>query len=321
MTPVKLESTQEHMIELNPNKPYIISKPEEFFPGIINPLKRNTTRVFLNIDTRFRENYYASSSTNYILSLPTNFNSILSLQLLSMEMPTSYYVISKQFGNNYFTLIVEDEEPRVITIPNGNYSESGILTYLNDEMQKLGGNFQYITFNINIDSNGDGSNQMIVNIDPTKNLSFSLNFQANNLGMDDKNTPLPLKLGWKFGFRNGIYENNITYVSEGIVDLSGPKYMYLVIDDYNTNVSNNFYGIFNSSILNKNILARITINVPNFATFSENNFNIVTYPRIYYGPVNLQNILIQLLDEYGRIVDLNNMDYSFCLSLQKVYDI
>ena len=30
---------------------------------------------------------------------------------------------------------------------------------------------------------------------------------------------------------------------------------------------------------------------------------------------------IQLLDEYGRVIDLNNMDYSFCLTFQSVYDL
>jgi hypothetical protein len=28
-----------------------------------------------------------------------------------------------------------------------------------------------------------------------------------------------------------------------------------------------------------------------------------------------------LLDGYGRVVDLNNMDYSFCLTMTIVYDI
>jgi len=233
------------------------SKPKDFFPGVFNPLKRSTSRVYLNIDTRFRENYYGSSSTNYNLSLPTQFNNVLSMILFSIEIPTSYYVISKQFGNNYFTLIVEGENPAVITIPNGNHSATGIITYLNDEMLKMGGNFQYVSFNVNIDDTGDGSNQMIVNIDASKNLSFSLNFQANMYGEEDRNTPLPLKLGWKFGFRNGIYENNVTYVGEGIVDLSGPRYLYLAVDDYHNNVGNDFYGVFNSSILNKNILNKL----------------------------------------------------------------
>jgi len=27
------------------------------------------------------------------------------------------------------------------------------------------------------------------------------------------------------------------------------------------------------------------------------------------------------LDEYGRIIDLNNMDYSFCLTMETIYEL
>ena len=124
------------------------------------------------------------------------------------------------------------------------------------------------------------------------------------------------------GFRNGKYEGNLNYVSEGIVDVGGPRYMYLAIDDHNNNVNNGFFSAFNSSLLNKNVLARISLqNASSFGVFSENNFNLVTSPRDYFGPVNLQHLNIQLLDEYGRVVDLNNMDFSFCLTLITAYDI
>ena len=99
------------------------------------------------------------------------------------------------------------------------------------------------------------------------------------------------------------------------------KYFYLVIDDYNNNVINGFYSAFNSSILNKNILARISYQDGSFINFSENNLSLITAPRQYFGPVDIQKLHIQLIDEFGRFIDLNNMDYSFCLTLQTVYDI
>jgi hypothetical protein len=123
------------------------------------------------------------------------------------------------------------------------------------------------------------------------------------------------------GFRNGIYVNNGSYVSESVLDVTGPRYFYLVVDDYNNSVVNSFYSAFNSSLLNKNILARISLQALPFNILEQSNLNIVTITRDYFGPVNLQNLNIQLLDEYGRIVDLNYMDFSFCLNLTSIYDL
>jgi hypothetical protein len=151
--------------------------------------------------------------------------------------------------------------------------------------------------------------------------ALSLDFQADRFGIDDRNTPLPLKFGWMLGFRNGIYVNNLNYVSEGVTDVTGPRYLYLVVDDHNNNVNNGFYSAFNSSLLNNNILARISLQSNFFSVQLSNNLSIVTNPREYFGPVNIQNLSIQLLDEYGRVIDLNNMDYSFCLTMTTAYDI
>jgi hypothetical protein len=75
-------------------------------------------------------------------------------------------------------------------------------------------------------------------------------------------------------------------------------------------------------LLNKNILSRISLqSVGKFTSLSENNLAVITFPRQYFGPVDIQKLHIQLLDEYGRIMDLNNMDYSFCLTLQSTYDV
>lgn len=329
LKPVKIENKEEHMVQVRENRPYLSSFPGEFFPGVINPIKRRVNKQNLNIDTRFRENYYGSSSSNFNVTLPLMINNVLTMQLAAIELPITFYNISKQYGNNFFTLTVNNVS-QVVNIADGNYSYTGIVNLLNTTMTNIANsdpsltNFQYILFGVNINNN-NGSGQMIVGIssllNPSPVTSFSLNFQADRNGIDDRNTPLPLKLGWTFGFRNGIYENNISYVSEGVIDLLGPRYLYLVVDDFNNNVNNNFYSAFNSSILNKNILARISLQSNTFNIFSENNLNIVTTPRQYFGPVKIQNLNIQLLDEYGRIIDLNNMDYSFSLTFQTAYDL
>ena len=338
LKPVKIEDADnEHMIQVRQNIPYLNSSPSEFFPGIINPLGRKINRQNLNIDTRFRENYYGSLSTNFNVSLPLTFNNVLTMQLAAIELPITFYNISKQCGNNFFTLSVTNPSDtsslisHVVNIPDGNYTYIGIVNLLNTTMTNIANSdlllldyFRYIIFGINV-SNNNGSGQMFVSIindtSVPSGIEFSLNFQADRNGIDDRSTPLPLKLGWTFGFRNGIYENSVNYVSEGIVDLLGPRYIYLVIDDFKNNVNNSFYSAFNSSILNKNILARISLKANTFNVLIENALNIVSTPRRYFGPVNIQNLNIQLLDEYGRVIDLNNMDYSFSLDFETVYSL
>ena len=333
-----IEENGSNFLIQKPNTPFSQSFPSEFYPGTINPLKKRSLRQYLNIDTRFRDNYYSTSSTNFHLDLPIKFSDVTTMQLTAFEIPNSYYYVSDKLGNNFFTITIEDVgTSEVFFIPNGNYTSSGIVNYLNHYVSSgtnggpLGGApyFEDLVFSENIDTGtgsggtGSGSEQMVIGIKSGATLfNFTLNFQANSFGEEDTSTPLPLKFGWLIGFRNGIYTGNSSYVSEAVIDLKGFKYMFLVVDDYNNNVSNSFYSAFNSSILNKNILARVSLqNVGYFDTASQNNLALVTTARQYFGPVDIQKIGIQLLDEYGRVIDLNNMDFSFCLTLQSIYDL
>jgi hypothetical protein len=318
----KLEDTQEHMIQVRDEKPYLSSYPSEFFPGVINPLKKRTIQKNLNIDSRFREAYYTTSSTNYNINMPINMNDVVQMQLSSIELPTTYYVISKQYGNNFFSISANGLPSQVINIPDGNYDQYSIINSINNELSLLPSPFNKILFSINLVNGNTGSAETLVGFyDLSGNTSLELNFQADRYGNDDRDTPLPLKFGWTLGFRNGVYVNNLNYVSEGTLDLSGPKYLFLVVDDYKNNVNNSFYSVFNSSLLNKNVLARISVSANTFNLLGQNNLNVITTPRQYFGPVDLQIFNIQLLDEYGRVVDLNNMDFSFCLTLTIIYDL
>jgi len=309
---------------------YSQSQPSEFYQGTINPLNKRILRQNLNIDTRFRENYYNTQSSNFHLDLPLRLTQVVSLQLSALEIPTSFYAISSIFGNNFFVLQISNPgvDPLIVIIPDGNYDYLSFIDYINVFLQSqtvnvLYGDIQFIAdANTPAGTGSGGTGRMVVGIHTTSLITgYSINFQTDRYGNEDKQTPLPLKCGWLMGFREGYYENNLSYVSEGIIDLFGIKYIYLVVDDFNNSVNDGFYSAFTSSILNKNILARISLQGNVFNLLSQNNFNLITTPRQYFGPVDIQKLQIQLLDEYGRIINLNNMDYSFCLTFQTIYDL
>jgi hypothetical protein len=307
-----------------PNTAFAKSLPSEFYEGVINPLTKRILRQNINIDTRFRENYFSTQSSNFHLDLPLRLTQVVSLQLSALELPSTFYAISQVFGNNYFVIRIAGEDPLIVTIPDGNYTYSVLQTYLNTYLTGITIPLPYQSLSFTADNSipssvPSGTGKMSVS--SSTSTPFTLDFSTNKNGNEDNSIPLQLKFGWVIGFRKATYSGLDSYTSEGVVDLVGPKYLYLVIDDFNNNQNDGFYGAFTSSILNKNILARISINGSVFNILSQNNLSLITTPRQYFGPVDIQKLQVQLLDEYGRVIDLHNMDYSFCLTFQTVYDL
>ena len=50
------------------------------------------------------------------------------------------------------------------------------------------------------------------------------------------------------------------------------------------------------------------------------NSNPLSKVRKYTGPVNIAKINIKLLDKFGNLINLNNMDYSLTLELELLYE-
>jgi hypothetical protein len=145
-------------------------------------------------------------------------------------------------------------------------------------------------------------------------------------------TPNPLDykqlFGWILGYREPLYKNTVEdlygyvyYKSESVLDLSGPKYLFLIIDDFNKSMNINFLTSSVKGLLKDNIIARISQKGQLFSIQSQNDFSVYSEPRYYYGPVNINKLQIKLIDEYGRIVDLNNKDFSFTLRLTTIYSV
>ena len=316
-----------------PTQIYMPTHPSEYFPGWVNPVKKRNRSIVLNIDTRFRESYYVTQPSNFHINLPMKINSVVNMELSAIEFPpTAFYSVSKMLGNNFFWLragsdAAGDLEETAVIVPDGNFTAFDAVELINTFLQSLTTTtyLQYIYFSVNENASGtSGSSQLLVAVNESYPFSIPFNFiidlQADINGVPDYSTPLPLKLGWKLGFRNGIYINNSAYISEGVLNLAGASYLYLAIDDYN-NANNTFFSAFNESLLNKNILARIAVQSSVSAAITFSNIGLITTPREYYGPVNIEKMQIQMLDEYGRIINLNNMDFSFCLTFTTGEDV
>ena len=78
---------------------------------------------------------------------------------------------------------------------------------------------------------------------------------------------------------------------------------------YLDNVNNYFVSAFSDSINNRNILSRIDLPHSNEDGYGSQ----LNRSRNYFGPVTIEKMQIRLMDEYGRLINMNNMDGSFTL--------
>ena len=127
------------------------------------------------------------------------------------------------------------------------------------------------------------------------------------------------KIGWNLGFIQRKYKGKTNYISEAIIEPATIRYIYLVVDDFNNSVNNHFIAAFNKYVFSPNILARISIKGSYFSLMMETD--IVTEPRRFFGPVDIQKLHIQVYDDHGRILDTNNSNFSCCILFKMLYDL
>lgn len=334
----------------------------EYPPGHLNPINIKSIKRSINIDTRFRPDYYTSKSTDFTVTLPERLNKVVSMRLSSIEIPMSFYALSESLENTTFvvTLKYKDnvEKNFIIKIPPGNYEDrwidstraAYIESAVNSSLDRVGLG-DNIDIKKNVQKNLDNYHipYLRFTVDPVSGRSvfalstnndkepidnitnIRINFNVDNEGNINNTTPLLFRLGWQLGFRAGEYnleiENNSgSILSEGICFVNGPQYCYIVVNDYNNSSNNFFRAAFAESILSPNILGRINLTKglqtnKVYKSGQDDNYNdSLNRTREYFGPVDIQRLSIQILDEYGRVLDLNNMDWSFVLSFVCLYD-
>ena len=147
----------------------------------------------------------------------------------------------------------------------------------------------------------------------------------------DTNANIQTKLGWTLGFRGAEYiladqstmltSTAVSAVSEGIPFLSGTRYAFLSINDYQNNARPSFLVAYGDSTKTDNIMARINLSYGQNLHQRDSGFtHNSNRTREYFGPVDIQRLTIELKDEFGRIIDLNNMDWSFTLAFEKKFN-
>ena len=316
-----LEENQKNSVIIQDNHNIIKhneNKKEEYYSvnyksGLINPLTIKTYKTIIAIDTRFRDNYESTSPTNFIITLPSNFKKVLSMQVVNYQLPYTIYSVSKKMGSNSFYV-----NNSLIEIMDGGYDEFLLVQEINKLLptgivisyNSISSKFSFTSdFSFNLNFDYFENNEMYYNV-------------ANNI------TKNQLTLGWILGFRNNSiikngknqvikYEGLNSYEAENCYDGGvSNKYYLLSVNDFQNNHNTAFVSVFKyQSLTDNNILCKMT-------NSKEDGMKTLLYPkRVYFGPTNINKLHIKIYDEYGRILHVNNGDLSIELECEILYDL
>lgn len=222
----------------------------------LNPNLKNTISRFINLDSQFRQYTGGadSTSTDYTLDLSDTLKNALSLRLYSYQIPYSWYAIDSTYGNTCLWIVdISNNYTVAVSISPGNYSQTQFVSTLGDAFGNAGFDpssniVQYnqnsgnITLNFNGVSYTDTSGNTYSITSDTKIFFYDFTgiLQCNNNCYSKTNNYFNNTLGWLMGYRVPYLSVDLSgNTAPAILDLNGPKYLILVIDDYNQNHVNN----------------------------------------------------------------------------------
>lgn len=235
-----------------------------------NPLLRNTAKQLITIDSKHRtiseyattgkgdiggcpdsgtqyKTAIAQTSTNFTVNLDPPIKNVLEITFESANIPNEWYVFSKDYGTDYFV-----EKKAVgpagnytytdisnVYIENGKYNSTNLIDELNSKTDRLIFTYSEISNKITVKNNMSYS----MGID-WYSLNVPMCSTTGNGGKIDYN------LGWLLGFRNTDYilEANASITGEATLDITGPTYLYIALDDFNNNKPNQNLVSFQNNV-------------------------------------------------------------------------
>ena len=310
--------------------------------GIVNPIKRETIKNILTVNSKFRDDS-DQLTTDFNVELNDLYNNVVSVKLASLEFFNSYYTFSKYLMTNTFKIITYEYNTATevvtagtitahsIEFPEGNYSSPDLVTKLNTIFIT---GLPSLAAVQTVYNSAKGKFYFRINpatLSPGPGLSwgFELDFKVIE---SCNNRELYNNFGWLLGFREEKYtffedyktiantQFEIGYNPEAFINTKGTSYYLLEVNDYNKNVSEvlkyNTSHIYSFNI--HDILAKVSNNARQVNLLFEDSSDRIFKSRQYFGPVKINKLHFRLLDENGKTVNLNNGDITISLEIESL---
>lgn len=228
---------------------------QTYIPSYINPLLNQTITRIISVDSQYRDNKKTTLATNFTFNLSETLHNVLAIRLNSVQIPKTWYTISKSYGANFFYLkgnspgINDGLHDYKIEIPVGNYTSKQLISTLNTSISTIKSTYTDASFGSTGFSYDDTTCKATFTMDYSKIFSesnFAISFPSFSYPIDGSNTKQYNSIPQILGFDTSFIP--INYITSNYIDSS--SHPYDVGNNQNAelfylNESNNFFSIVN----------------------------------------------------------------------------
>jgi len=305
-------------------------------------------KSYITLDSTFSVNEDLSKNvTMWDFKLSDPIQEAKELTLISATIPLSWYNISENLNNSFFSVSVYKDDTltttHVIKVDDNEYLEGTLIESINAKITAIitepgskkpvfvaPGNSSKPGVKITVDNTGGGSTY-----------HYIINFNVDKYGNSDKRNPKS-KLGYQLGFRKPSYNTKPGDVeAEKFIDISKRLDVYLSLEDFTTGYSSNYTLVKPDGQTRDNIISKIRVDPDDLSSMNkmygtstgnaENELNenslhkarlianldtIVTGTRVYSGKTTIQKFRVILKDKFGNYIDLNGLDFDITLEIK-----
>ncbi len=267
------------------------------------------TRHIINVDTRFRDSFDRSSSSNFYYSLPSPIRNILRVRITSFEFPNNYYLFTAKRKNVAFQVVYQNTAGvalgQPIYIPDGTYTACELEDELNAQFKEPGGlNWLSVTFN-----------------PVTGHYIFTAKQRfAIDTGFESYERDTDYGLGYYMGFTRKLHkavkvgDTDWVVESDCQANFAGDSYILMRLNDYKCVkhcVEGSELDVFAKFILREQ---------KNNVAFDDYSSHLIK-EIIFSTPQDLSRLTVQILDPYGQLLDLGCNNFSFSLEVLEIKNV
>jgi len=269
----------------------LIEQPKKFKELLEDSFSKKSEYIkndTIVIDSRDRNTLIYTSNSNYQIDLDEEYKNVLSVELISIDIPKTQYLINE---NNNLLYFASNGFEYTATIPIGNYTIDELLVALKNSMDTVSSN----TFTIS-------------NIVLTNKITISIATSTFDLRFEDKTKHMGKLLGF---ITTSDITGQTSISAPNQYDLNGPTYIILHINEFE-----NLFG-------KKSSIKKGFAKIPLDATHTEYKYfkNTQDYHVIKeFSPplAKLAQLNIRFLNYEGEEYDFGGLEHSMVLKIRRL---